>query len=198
VIRLRPLLLVPLLAAVLAVPAACGVVPGASPPPDAEEPEAEEPRAEEPPATEVELAPPDVPALHPSVDGYPEAWVIIRGPAAGPVTLAVKVADTPERRRHGLMEVPELPAGTGMLFAFEDERTGGFWMKDTLVPLDIAFAAADGTILAILPMDPCEQDPCEVYDAGVSYRSALEVPQGWFDEVGVEVGHGLTVHAGRG
>jgi uncharacterized protein len=148
-------------------------------------------RADEPRATEVELAAPDVPPLHPSVDDYPEAWVTVRGPSEGPVVLPVKVADTAERRRHGLMEVPELPAGTGMLFTFDEDRTGGFWMKDTLVPLDIAFVDGSDAIVALLSMAPCEDDPCPVYEPGVDYRTALEVPQGWFDEVGIEVGHGL-------
>ena len=57
-------------------------------------------------------------------------------------------------------------------------------MKDTLIPLSIAFAGEDGTILAILDMDPCEADPCEIYDPDVSYRSALEVNQGAFYGLG--------------
>jgi uncharacterized protein len=134
---------------------------------------------------------PTVPPLHPSVDGYPETVVTIERGDAEPLTLPVKLAATPEHRRHGLMEVAELPAGTGMLFTFDDDRTGGFWMKDTLVPLDIAFVDADGEIVAILAMDLCEEDPCEVYEPGVPYRAALEVPQGWFAAEGVAVGDEL-------
>jgi uncharacterized protein len=134
---------------------------------------------------------PSVPPLHPSVDGYPEAWVTLQRPD-GAVSLPVKLADTQERRTHGLMEVPDLPDGTGMLFVFDEERTGGFWMKDTLVPLDIAFADADGEIVAILAMDPCEEDPCEVHEPGHPYQAALEVPQGWFASQGIEVGTELT------
>jgi uncharacterized membrane protein (UPF0127 family) len=127
---------------------------------------------------------PTVPPLHPSVDDYPEALVTL----ADRVTIPVKVADDVERREHGLMEVEDLPPGTGMLFVFDGERTGGFWMKNTLVPLDIAYADADGEIVSILAMEPCVADPCEVYDPGAAYQRALEVPQGWFAEVGVEVG----------
>jgi uncharacterized protein len=133
-----------------------------------------------------------IPLLHPSVDDYPEAIVTLRRQGAEPLRLPVKLAATAERRRHGLMEVPELPAGTGMLFTFDGDQTGGFWMKDTLVPLDIAFVDAEGTIVAILAMDPCESDPCEVYEPEVAYRSALEVPQGWFAASGIEVGDELT------
>jgi uncharacterized protein len=139
---------------------------------------------------------PTVPPLHPSVDGYPETVVTIERADAEPLTVPVKLAATPEQRRHGLMEVPELPPGTGMLFTFEDDRIGRFWMKDTLVPLDIAFVDADDTIVAILAMDPCEEDPCEVYEPGVAYRAALEVPQGWFAAEGVAVGDRLSAPAG--
>lgn len=137
------------------------------------------------PDTSVEAAP-SVPALHPSVDGYPETVVTLSGPDDAREYVAVKLADTPERRRHGLMEVEELPPGTGMLFVFGEDHEGAFWMKDTLVPLDIAFIGSDGTVLAILQMEPCDEEPCTLYDPEVSYRYALEVPLGWFAEVGVD------------
>jgi uncharacterized protein len=137
----------------------------------------------------------EVPPLHPSVDDYPEAWVTIAREDGGPVELPVRHADTGARRAHGLMEVPDLPAGTGMLFTFEEDRTGGFWMKDTLVPLDIAFVDGDDEIVAILTMEPCEADPCEVYEPDATYRSALEVPQGWFVAQRIEVGDRLTYEA---
>jgi uncharacterized protein len=137
----------------------------------------------------------EVPPLHPSVDDYPEAWVTITRADGGPIELPVRVADTGSRRAHGLMEVPHLPAGTGMLFTFDRDRTGGFWMKDTLVPLDIAFVDDGDEIVAILAMEPCETDPCEVYKPEVTYRSALEVPQGWFAAQRIAVGDRLTYEA---
>jgi uncharacterized protein len=137
----------------------------------------------------------EVPPLHPSVDDYPEAWVAITREDGEPIELPVKHADTGDRRAHGLMEVPDLPAGTGMLFTFDAERAGGFWMKNTLVPLDIAFVDSDDEIVAILAMDPCDSDPCEVYEPGASYLSALEVPQGWFAAQGVTVGDRLVHEA---
>lgn len=137
------------------------------------------------PDASVETAP-SVPPLHPSVDDYPETVVTLSGPGDAHERVAVKVADTSERRRHGLMEVEELPPGTGMLFVFGEDRAGAFWMKDTLVPLDIAFIGSDGDVLVILGMEPCEEEPCTLYDPEVSYRYALEVPRGWFAEVGVD------------
>ncbi len=131
------------------------------------------------------------PSLHPDVDVLDRTRVSI-ATDDGEVALAVRVAATAEERQRGLMHVPDLPDGVGMLFRFDDDRDGGFWMKDTLVPLDIAFVDADGRIVAILAMDPCEADPCPVYAPAQHYRSALEVRQGWFAEVGVAVGNEVT------
>ncbi|MDP8960175.1 MAG: DUF192 domain-containing protein [Actinomycetota bacterium] len=133
-----------------------------------------------------------VPPLHPSIDDYPEATLQLVGRSGRTVTVAVKVANTAGRRRHGLMEVPALPDGVGMLFVFpadqssERWRRRGFWMENTLVPLDVAFFGSDGVVDAILRMEPCASAPCPVYDPGIPYRYALEVPAGWFGQVGVD------------
>ncbi|MGH3058284.1 MAG: DUF192 domain-containing protein, partial [Gaiellaceae bacterium] len=91
---------------------------------------------------------------------------------AGEVEVAVEVADDDEERQVGLMNRESLPADAGMIFLFEEDASGGFWMKDTLIPLSIAFADAGGTIVRILDMEPCEADPCQIYDPGAFYRSA--------------------------
>lgn len=141
--------------------------------------------------TETPVPPqPSVPPLHPSVDDYPEALVILAGDDVD-LEIAVKLADDAGRRAHGLMEVEALPDGAGMLFVFEEERDGGFWMKNTRVPLDIAYAGEDGEIHTILAMEPCQAEPCDVYEPDAAYRTALEVPQGWFADVGVAVGDTL-------
>ena len=111
----------------------------------------------------------------------------------GEVAVDVEVADSAGERAVGLMNRESLPEDAGMIFVFPEEHAGGFWMKDTLVPLSIAFADADGRILRILDMEPCEADPCEIYDPGVSYRSALEVNRGAFSDWGVEEGDRLTL-----
>ena len=112
---------------------------------------------------------------------------------AGEVEVAVEVADDDEERQIGLMNRESLPADAGMIFLFEEDSSGGFWMKDTLIPLSIAFADAGGTIVRILDMEPCEADPCQIYDPGVFYRSALEVNQGTFERLGVEEGDRLRL-----
>ncbi|MDP9021144.1 MAG: DUF192 domain-containing protein [Actinomycetota bacterium] len=127
-----------------------------------------------------------MPALHPSVDDYPETTVSLAGPDSRRVAVAAKVANTPARRAHGLMEVTRLPPAVGMLFTFPDDTTGAFWMKNTLIPLDIAYADAGGDIHTILQMEPCPagQD-CPLYPPSQPYRYALEVAAGWFDAAGV-------------
>ena len=109
------------------------------------------------------------------------------------VEVPVEVADSPEEREVGLMNRESLPEDAGMIFLFEEDHVGGFWMKNTLIPLSIAFADAEGTIVSILDMEPCEADPCEIYDPNVPYRSALEVNQGAFEDWGVHVGDALSL-----
>jgi uncharacterized protein len=139
-------------------------------------------------ATDEQSAPAQVPALYEAVDGWPETTVTLEGDE--PTIVLAKVADAPDRRQQGLMHVEDLPEDVGMLFLFDEPRTGGFWMKDTLVPLDIAYVLGD-EVVAVLQMDPCDEDPCPTYDPGVEYDAALEVNQGALEEAGV--GEGAAV-----
>lgn len=63
-----------------------------------------------------------------------------------------------------------------MLFVFPGATTGGFWMKNTLVPLKIVFFGSTGKRVRTLRMTPCREDPCAIYDPGRRYRFALELP----------------------
>lgn len=100
----------------------------------------------------------------------------------------VEVADSPSERELGLSGRESLARDGGMVFLFAGRTTVGFWMKDTLIPLSIAFFDQDGRILRILDMTPCRKEPCRVYEAGVRYHGALEVNRGAFRRWGVEVG----------
>jgi uncharacterized protein len=124
--------------------------------------------------------------------GEPEATALITT-ADEEVELSVEVADDEAERARGLMLRTSLPDDAGMVFLYPKPTEGSFWMKNTLIPLSIAFADAGGTILRILDMEPCEADPCEIYDPGVFYRSALEVNKGAFDRLGVEEGDRLRL-----
>ncbi len=111
----------------------------------------------------------------------------------GTVAVPVEVADSQDEREVGLMNRESLPEDSGMIFLFGEDTSSGFWMKDTLIPLSIAFADGSGTILRIFDMEPCEADPCDVYEPGVFYRSALEVNRGAFERWGVAEGDTLTL-----
>ncbi|MGH2773885.1 MAG: DUF192 domain-containing protein [Actinomycetota bacterium] len=104
------------------------------------------------------------------------------------VLIDVDVAETDEQRAFGLMKRESLPDEEGMLFVFFEETASSFTMRNTLIPLSIAFFDLDGEIVKILDMEPCEAEPCPSYDPGVTYRGALEVNQGAFDEWDVEMG----------
>jgi hypothetical protein len=77
--------------------------------------------------------------------------VTLRAPRA---TLRVQVARTEEQRERGLMSVRHLPQHTGMLFVFDQDGPVAFWMKDTLIPLDMVFLAPDGTVRKIFSRVP--------------------------------------------
>ena len=85
-----------------------------------------------------------------------------------------ELALTPARRSLGLMHRRKAPTD-GMLFVFPTATTGGFWMKNTLVPLTIAFFDTSGKRVRKLSMNPCRTPSCPVYDPGRSYRFALEL-----------------------
>jgi uncharacterized membrane protein (UPF0127 family) len=108
--------------------------------------------------------------------------------ADGPLSVAVEIAETDAQRQFGLMFRKFLPDEAGMVFLFPGDTTGGFWMKNTLIPLSIAFYDRTGRIVRILDMEPCTADPCPVYEPGVAYRGALEVNRGAFERWGVAEG----------
>jgi len=112
---------------------------------------------------------------------------------SGPVTLSVEVAAEGRARSVGLMSRPRLPADAGMVFLYEGPHGGGFWMKNTLIPLSIAFWDESGRILKILDMAPCKADPCPVYEPGVTYVGAVETNRGWFSAHSVGPGDRVTL-----
>jgi uncharacterized protein len=118
-----------------------------------------------------------------------------RGERGGPVELQVAVADTPEERATGLMGVENLGENQGMVFLHDEPTLSGFWMKDTLIPLSLAVWDEDGTILSILDMEPCPEEPCPTYDPGEAWIGAVEVNQGYFDEQGIGVGDVVRLQA---
>ena len=90
-----------------------------------------------------------------------------------------EVADTEELRRKGLSGRSALEQGGGMLFVFEQPQVVNFWMKDTSIPLSIAFIKEDGTIVQMEDMQP---NDLTVLSSVEPVKYALEVRQGWFQD----------------
>lgn len=103
-------------------------------------------------------------------------------------TVDVEVAERDEHRTRGLMFRKDLAEGAGMLFVFEGERDLAFWMRNTCLPLDMLFIAADGLIVGIEENVPTLND--DNYDAGSCLsKYVLEVNAGWARRHGVKAGH---------
>jgi uncharacterized membrane protein (UPF0127 family) len=126
------------------------------------------------------------PAVSPSPAPL-DASSTVAFPRIGAV-LHVRVANTDPERMQGLMGVTSLPADQGMAFVFDQPTTVEFWMKDTLVPLSIAFVDANGAIVTISEMAPCTAEPCATYPAAAPYVLAIEANAHWFADHGVVVG----------
>lgn len=101
----------------------------------------------------------------------------------------VEVVDTPETRARGLMEREELADDAGMLFVFESSEPRSFWMKDTLLPLSIAYIDENLIIREIYDMQPLSTVPVP---SRTPARYALEVNRGAFEERGIRVGDRIT------
>jgi uncharacterized protein len=102
--------------------------------------------------------------------------------------LYVAVAETAQEQREGLMGVQMLAADQGMAFVFDEPVGSTFWMKDTLIPLSIAFVDESGQVIGVRDMQPCKADPCPTYGIEEPYVLAIEANLGWFEEEGIEVG----------
>ena len=100
--------------------------------------------------------------------------------------MTVEIAATPFARACGLSLREYLPANHGMLFIDRDDRIHEFWMKNTSIPLEIAYLDSNGQILEIFQMDP--GNPERRYRSSVPLRYALETHQGWFASKGITVG----------
>lgn len=100
--------------------------------------------------------------------------------------VTLEIARTPEERRQGLMYRTALAAETGMLFIFEQPGYHSFWMKNTLIPLDILWLDENLTVVHIeRNVPPCATDPCPSYRPPVEARYVLEVNAGAAEGIGV-------------
>ena len=106
------------------------------------------------------------------------------------VEVEVEIADDYAERQRGLMERTELAENAGMLFVFDREQQLSFWMRNTLIPLSIAYIDAEERIIDIQDMQPLDETG---HPSAEPAMYALEVNQGFFDERGVGVGDGVAL-----
>ncbi|MDP9442703.1 MAG: DUF192 domain-containing protein [Actinomycetota bacterium] len=140
--------------------------------------------------------PPDPRLVESRIEGFSEIGVQIQRGGELPSTTerCALLAATERQRARGLMEVTDLEGYVGMVFRFSVDSQGGFYMRNTPMPLSIAFFAADGRFVSAVDMAPCEDGPnCPIYSAAAPYRYALEVPQGKLGELGVGPGSTLVL-----
>jgi len=107
------------------------------------------------------------------------------------VVLQIEVADTPEARSQGLMSRRRLADNAGMLFIFEEQGSWGFWMKNTLIPLSIAFIDENWMIVDIKDMKVAPSPangPFDIYESAKPFKYALEVNRGYFRTKGIGAG----------
>ena len=103
-------------------------------------------------------------------------------------TINVEIADSSEEQRIGLMNRTTLSQDHGMLFIFPDEQQRYFWMKNTLIPLDIIFIDSNLNIINVHTAEPCTQEPCLIYDSTKPAKYVLEVNAGYAEKHGIKPG----------
>lgn len=105
-----------------------------------------------------------------------------------------EMASTPEERANGMMFRRNLSENEGMFFVFEKPEILSFWMKNTLIPLDIIFIDSDRRIINIKKMAlPCEKDPCPLFSSGAPAQYVLEIGGGLSDKFGIMSGMKLVI-----
>ena len=107
--------------------------------------------------------------------------------------LKVEIADNSDERQHGLMGRMALDEKEGMLFVFEDTQPLFFWMKNTLIPLDILFFDDQGMFVSRASMEPCKTENCPSYGSGGAAKYALEVNENEAETGGVGQGWKLVL-----
>ena len=140
-------------------------------------------------------APPDAEAVcapdRRPLPGFGEVVVSV----AGGGSFCALLADDPATRSQGLMEQIDLRGYDGMVFAFDEPVDATFYMRNTRIPLSVAFFDAGGRFVSAADMEPCpdDVDPCPTYGADAPYVHAVEVAKGDLPRLGLVPGSRVTV-----
>jgi uncharacterized membrane protein (UPF0127 family) len=143
------------------------------------------------PSTSPETGPPEPDAVTP--EGFERVQATVTEPDGTVCELCLWLADDGDRRSQGLMSVTDLGAADGMAFVYQSPHSGNFWMKDTLLPLSIAFFGVDGTYLDAFDMEPCAEEPCDLYPTPDDFVVAIETTQGDLANLGIGAGSVLEL-----
>lgn len=123
------------------------------------------------------------------IEGFGEVAFTTTDPAGVMAEWCALLADTVELRQRGLMGQDDLNGYDAMVFRFQEPSTGGFWMKDTIIPLTVAYFDADGRLVSAADMQPCPPGTdCPGYPPAGEYVTAIEVPLGGLGAIGVTAG----------
>lgn len=128
--------------------------------------------------------------------GFSEVEATITAPDGETCTVCLLAATTDAQRERGLMEVtdPALGGYDGMLFRWADDQDGAFWMRNTPMPLSLAYFDRNGVFVSATDMEPCaDSDDCPMYPADGEFRYAVEVPKGGLEELGIVEGSTLRI-----
>lgn len=149
----------------------------------------------------VEIAgtPAPTATVNPATGGTPQTGLPVVTVRFGDKAVKAEVASTVIQRAIGLMHRASMPEDRGMLFTYAGRQhpEAGYWMKNTLIPLSIAYMTREPgdryKVAVVLDMEPCRADPCQPYPPHQGYDATLEVNEGWFARNGVAVGAEATV-----
>jgi uncharacterized membrane protein (UPF0127 family) len=140
--------------------------------------------------------PADPKVVQARIPGFGEIGIRISaaGQRSASATRCALLAATEKQRAQGLMRITDLRGYQGMVFRFATDTQSGFYMKDTPMPLSIAWFAADGRFVSSADMPPCgNRADCPIFGATAAYRYALEVPQGTLRTLGIGPGSVLQL-----
>jgi uncharacterized protein len=122
--------------------------------------------------------------------------VVLEDAFGGKLVVEVEIAQSPEMRERGMMWRKELAHGKGMLFVFDHEDEHSFWMKNTLIPLDMIFISGDLKVVGVVERaEPKSLGSRTVYQPS---KYVLEVPGGWAEKVGLKPGGRVQLHLNAG
>jgi uncharacterized membrane protein (UPF0127 family) len=137
--------------------------------------------------------PTDVPGVVPR--GFGTIAALVTASDGEICELCLWLAADPASRSRGLMQVTDLGGLDGMAFLYDSPHTTSFTMRNTVMPLSIAFFGAEGGLLGAFDMEPCVAEPCPSYPTPADFLVAIEAPQGGLSDLGIDAGSTLALLA---